>query len=373
MSFANHPRADTLVAEIVPLNAVPEAWDAQWGELAQRAAEPNAFAESWFVRASIAHLPLPTDARMLSVWQGPMLLGLLPLCVAPRYGRLPIRHVSNWLHYHAFLGTPLVRRGSEAAFWATMLGALDAAPWAPAFLHVNGLTSDGAVLAALRATRRADIVHRTSRAMLASDLSPAAYYETHVRKKKRKEIGRLQSRLREQGGVAFEKLGAADDVSDWIDAFLNLEASGWKGRAGTALRDDPATRAFFTATVTGALAASKLEFLRLTLDGVPIAMLVNFLNPPGSFSFKIAFDEAYARYSPGVLIQLDNLNILDRAEIAWMDSCAVEDHSMINSLWAERREIVRVTVPLAGIGRRAAFEACRALENTSAFVRRLKA
>ena len=48
---------------------------------------------------------------------------------------------------------------------------------------------------------------------------------------------------------------------------------------------------------------------RLDLDGKPLAMLVNFLTAPGSFSFKTAFDEAFSRYSPGVLIQLDNLAI----------------------------------------------------------------
>ena len=43
----------------------------------------------------------------------------------------------------------------------------------------------------------------------------------------------------------------------------------------------------------------------------------------------------YARFSPGVLIQLENLKILDRGDVAWMDSCAVQDHPMIDSLWTE--------------------------------------
>jgi hypothetical protein len=53
-----------------------------------------------------------------------------------------------------------------------------------------------------------------------------------------------------------------------------------------------------------------------------------------------------------------------------MDSCAVEDHPMINSLWGERRGIVRVTVPLSGFRRRAEFRLCRALEDASAALRR---
>jgi hypothetical protein len=111
--------------------------------------------------------------------------------------------------------------------------------------------------------------------------------------------------------------------------------------------------------------------LRIDVDGAPVAMLVNFLTAPGSFSFKIAFDEAYARFSPGVLIQIANLDILDRSDIAWMDSCAVENHSMINSLWGERRTLVRLTVPLAGPRRRLTFALCRLAERLAARVRRI--
>jgi CelD/BcsL family acetyltransferase involved in cellulose biosynthesis len=369
VSAIDHPRAASIHVEVVPLTAIPARWDAAWATLATRASEPNSFSESWFVRASAAHMPVCESARLLAVWQGPEMLGVMPLVVAPRYGRLPVAHVENWLHYHAFLGTPLVRYGHEQLFWHSAIDALDRADWAPAFLHVNGLVEDGPVHAALAAVRRTDIVHRAERALLETTLTPDAYYETHVRKKKRKEIGRLKSRLAELGTVTCERITEADAIDLWCNDFLVLEASGWKGRAGSALGADPATRAFFTDAVSAARERNRLEMIRLSLDGKPIAMLVNFLAPPGSFSFKIAFDEDFARFSPGVLIQLENLSVLDRADIAWMDSCAVSDHSMINSLWAERRSIVRVTVPLTGTKRRALFAASRSLERMSALVR----
>jgi CelD/BcsL family acetyltransferase involved in cellulose biosynthesis len=370
MSVIDHPRADSFHTEVVPLSAIPDGWDAPWAVLASRASEANSFAESWFLRASAAHIAHPESARVIAVWQGPDLLGVMPLVLAPRYGRIPVAHVENWLHFHAFLGTPLVRAGRETAFWTGVLEELDGADWAPAFLHINGLVENGPIHNALAAARRADIVLRSERALLESELSPTAYYETHVRKKKRKEIGRLKSRLAELGPVSCGRLSADDDIALWINDFLALEASGWKGRAGSALGADDSTRRFFTDAVSAAHASKKLEILRLSVGDKPIAMLVNFLAVPGSFSFKIAFDEDYSRFSPGVLIQLENLAILDRPDIAWMDSCAVSDHSMINSLWAERRSIVRVTVPLKGRRRRALFTASRSLEKASAIVRR---
>lgn len=371
MTFEVYPQAEAPIVTVVNLTEIPRSWAGVWDDLSANASEPNPFTERWFLEPSIRNLATTAEAHMITVWQGPSLIGMIAVHIALKYGRTPIRHVQNWQHYHAFLGTPLVRAGCERSFWAATLDELDAANWAPSFLHLCGLVADGPVLAALQQERRADIVHQTERALLKSDLSSQAYYELNVRKKKRKEIGRLQARLAELGKVTCERLNPDGPVNDWIAAFLELETSGWKGRAGSALSDNPATQSFFEETILSAFAEEKLEMLRLSLDGKPIAMLVNVIAPPGSFSFKIAFDENYARYSPGVLIQLENLKILDTAGIDWMDSCAVEDHSMINSIWAERRTIVRVTVPLKGMRRALAFHVSRSLERLSATLRRL--
>jgi CelD/BcsL family acetyltransferase involved in cellulose biosynthesis len=318
---------------------------------------------------------------MIAVWSGTgrsrELIGLMPVRIERGYAHLPVRFVQNWRHHHNFLGTPLVAAGRESAFWTALLGALDAAPWASGFFHLNKIVEDGPVHrglreAAARLGRPCDIVQRSERAMLASALSPDEYYQQAVRKKKRKELKRLSARLAELGIVAFERLGADGDADGWCAQFLALEASGWKGRQGSALAQDPATDAFFRDVITGARAAGRLEAIRLTLDGRPIAMLVNFPTPPGAFSFKIAIDEDFARFSPGVLIQIENLAVLGNPDIAWTDSCAVEDHAMINSLWRERRSIVRVSVPLSGRRRRAIFALARTVESASALLRRRK-
>ena len=83
-------------------------------------------------------------------------------------------------------------------------------------------------------------------------------------------------------------------------------------------------------------------------------MLVNFLTPPHAFSFKTAYDERFARYSPGVLLQRENLSIASREGIAWADSCAAPDHPMIDRIWREKREIARISIAIGGRARRAA-------------------
>lgn len=360
-----------LSADFLPLGLIDPAFAADWDDLAADASEPNAFMERWFVSAGAEHIPPRRDGRLLAVREDDQLIGLLPLAVEPRYGRLPIAHVENWLHYHCFLGGPLLRRGHEQAAWTAILEALDTDPGSTGFLHLTGLVENGPVHRALLAAadRPCDTVHRIERALLESELSPAAYYEATVRKKKRKEIKRLQSRLAELGNVTTTRLTDRDDLPGWIDTYLALERSGWKGRSGSALACEPHAAAFFRDALNAAFDAGKLELLRLDLDGKPLAMLVNFLTAPGAFSFKTAFDEAFARYSPGVLIQLENLAILDNPSIVWMDSCAAADHPMIDSLWGQRRAIVRVTLPLAGWRSRTLFKAARAVERLAETLR----
>lgn len=373
---ASAPRADRRAPASVDAVAVAQPGDrldAAWTALAAEASEPNPFAEAWFVRPGLEHLA-PDGVRLLELQDAGHLLGLLPVTLAERYGRAPIRHVQNWRHGNDFLGTPLVRAGRESEFWAAVLARLDGARWAPGFLHIDGLVEDGPVhrglIEAARALGRpAPTVHRSKRALLDSRATPEGYYADTVRKKKRKELGRLARRLADLGEVTSATLSDAGDLTAWCDLFLALEDRGWKGRAGSSLASDPATAAFFRAAMAGAAAAGRLDFRRLDLDGAPVAMLISFVTPPGAFSFKTAFDESFARFSPGVLIQLDNLGLMTREEIDWIDSCAAEGHPMIDSLWGERRGIVRVSVPLSGVRRRLVFGVARGLEMASGRLR----
>jgi len=337
----------------------------EWTALAARAAEPNPFTEHWFAAASLAHFGRFHDLRLVEVRRDDRLIGVMPLSIERGYARLPLRYIQNWWHHQMFLDAPLVEAGQERAFWEAVLAALDEADWAPNFLHVRGIPEDGPLRRALAEARSAPIVHRRVRAFLDSELSPEAYYEQAVRGKKRKELRRQKNRLAELGAVSASILVDEADLTPWCDTYLALERAGWKGKAGTALACDPHAAAFFRDVAAAAFAAGRLQFRRLDVGDRTVAMLVNFLTPPGSYSFKTVFDEDYARFSPGVLLQIENLDLLERPDIAWMDSCAIEDHPMIDGLWTERRSIVRVTVPLKGARRAGAYALVRALERAA--------
>ena len=363
MALARAPAAP--VARLRPLREAIAGLADDWTRLAAEAAEPNPFYEHWFVAAAST---AAGDVGLLEVWRGPKLIGVMPLAAESGYAKLPVRFAVNWRHDQMFVGTPLVAAGEEEAFWRAALDLLDGQDW-PTLLHLRSLVEDGPVHRGLLAARDCSVAYREQRAFLESDLSPEAYYEQAVRAKKRKELRRQRNRLAELAPVAFRQFADGDDLGEWCDAYLRLERVGWKGEAGTAFACSPARAQFFREVVAGARVSGRLQFLRLDLGEKVVAMLVNFRCAPGSFSFKTVFDEDFARFSPGVLIQRENLAILDDSDIAWMDSCAAEDHPMIDSFWRERRSIVRVTVPLAGARRRALHAVCRTLERGATVTR----
>lgn len=335
---------------------------AAWNDLATEAVEPNAFTESWFLRPALEQFDPQNRARFFTYWDGAQLCGLMPVAVQSQYGRWLMPHVQNWLHHNAFLGTPLVRKGYEHGFWQAFLEQMDREPGQALFAHIHCLTIGGELAAALEQVcamqkRRCALVHRTERALLEGGLAPEAYLDVAVRGKKRKELRRQKNRLAEEGALTFTRDNGATGLAEWTHEFLALEQRGWKGTNRSALACAQQTRALFTETLAGAAVAGKLQRLDLRLDGKPLAMLVNFLCAPGSFSFKTAFDEDYARFSPGVLLQIENLSLLGDPDVDWCDSCAAEGHPMIDSLWTGRRAVGRYSVAIGGSSRRAIFGA----------------
>lgn len=371
-----HPAFPTIAAEAAPLTvrvvdplALSEELATAWDRLADDASEPNPFAERWCLQSALHLLDPERHARLVIVRDGSagQVIGVMPLAPATRYGRLPLRHVTGWSHPNQFHGAPLVRAGMENLFWSILLGWCDASGWAHTLVHVPRLTEDGPLHRALVDVARvrgseAEVVHREERALLESNLSPEAYWDEAVRAKKRKELRRQANRLAEQGAISFRRWQAGDPLEPWVDAFLDLEARGWKGKAGSALASHGETEAWFRAILAGAAEAGKLDMRSLDLDGRPLAMLINFLCPPGGFSFKTAFDEDYARFSPGVLLQQHNLDLLDDDRIAWVDSCAAPGHPMIDSVWRERRHLVWINAPLSGGSDRLRFRAVARIE-----------
>ncbi|MXO83136.1 GNAT family N-acetyltransferase [Altererythrobacter aestiaquae] len=341
----------------------------EWNALTQIAVEPNPFFESWNLCPALTAFDPKGAVELVTFRQNGVLCGLLPIERAKVYYGYLIPHISAWLHDNAFCGVPLVARGAERAFWQALLRWASDSTRSALLLHLMHLPEDSplveALSSSLEANQPAAIVHREERAMLRSGQSSEDYFTASMSGKKRKELRRQFNRLSDLGTVAIEREKGSTQITRWIDTFLALEAAGWKGKEGSALASNTDTEQLFRQSLAGAAKAGRLERLSLTLSGRPIALLANFVSAPGVFSFKTTFDEDYARFSPGVLLQRENLKLLDNSAIEWADSCAAADHPMIERIWREKRSIVRINVGLGGALRQTAFKHMIRAENGS--------
>lgn len=361
------PGSVTAISLLTLAEVEQPAFIAAWDRLVAHAAEPNPFFEPWFLLPSLRQWAASEHVVIKAWYHQGRLSGLVPIVRTTQYYGNGVTHAKGWLHPNAFCGVPIIAAGHEEEFWRALLAHLDRMARRALFLHLPLLPADGLVSVALdrvlAATGRAHyLVAEENRALLTGESSAAEYLTAAMSAKKRKELRRQHNRLAEEGALSFERTEGAGGLAEWITEFLALEAAGWKGEAGSALASAPDTRALFIDALTSAAAAGRLERLALRLDGRAIAMLANFITAPGAYSFKTAFDEDYARFSPGMLLQLENLALIERPDIQWADSCAVEGHPMIERLWRGHRRMVSRNIAIGGPARRALFRMLKAYE-----------
>lgn len=357
------------------------AHSAAWDDLALHAADPNPFYESHALLAALAQLPDGKQVQTVLVWakhplpkQPPILVGLFPLVRHARWKGLPLTALATWKHLYAYLGTPLVRADRAGEVIDAFLDWL-ASDSGVSLMQWDTIVADTAFRHALTdaLNRRGISAHtdeRHTRAVFRPDRSAEAFYERSIGGKKRKELRRQERRLAELGTVVIEDAG---DPDAWVDEFLALEASGWKGTRGTSMQDDPHARELFRAYCRGAHARGRWMAWSLRLDGRPIAMKCNLRAGAGALAFKIAYDEQLAKFSPGVLLELDHVRRLhEPGAPAWVDSGAAAHHPMINHLWRDRVGIETLLTPTGDRAGRVVTAALPLLRLTRALLRRTK-
>lgn len=322
-----------------------------WAQLCREASEPNVFYEPALLLPALRHLVGDEEVYVVLVYQRAAgredrLVGLFPLHRGS-YRGLPVAQVSLWEHMHCFLTTPLVARDAVAPALEAFLEYL--AGERASLIEWGVLGADGPIYEALCGCleRRGLPFHETrsfERAVLERAESAAQFLEANLKKSRRKSLRRNRRKLEEEGAVGTRRLGVDEDPLPWIEAFLAIEASGWKGREGTALQQSPEQRRFFVAAALELARHGKLAMLGLTLDDRFIAMQCNFRtagDSGGSFSFKMAYDETFARFGPGTLTETFNIELFHDDPVArWEDSCCSDSGAVVEEFWQGRRRIV---------------------------------
>ena len=133
-------------------------------------------------------------------------------------------------------------------------------------------------------------------------LLPYEQTRRRISKNMRNRLNTAKNRLERAGGGRFRHARDVEELQALYREFLRVEASGWKGAAGTAVRDNPALTQFFHNMMTRFGALGRSEITVLEVGGAVVSAQLSTVFGDTCYMHKICYDEAYGKLSPGHLV-----------------------------------------------------------------------
>ncbi|MDH6260992.1 GNAT family N-acetyltransferase [Bradyrhizobium sp. BR13661] len=333
---------------LVPLTAIEPG---QWRALAQRAVEPNGYyLPAWELAVSAtARGRIGASALSVGAGSSTRLIGLMPVVSLWQAWKIPLPALVS-AHPYGTLCSPLIDRDTSVEAATRLLQrAREAGAHA---LILRDVALDGAAMGSFsdalgRAGLKPRMLGSHVRASLDATQDGDRLLHDALGAKKLKELRRQRHRLEAHGAISFDVARKPEEIKSALETFLQLEASGWKGRRGTALVQDAGDATFIRRAVPALAETAQCEIVSLHAGATPVAAGIVLRHQDRAFFFKLGIDERFAKYSPGVQLTLDlTRHLCADPTIASADSTASADHPMINPIWRGRLAIGDVLIPL---------------------------
>jgi CelD/BcsL family acetyltransferase involved in cellulose biosynthesis len=334
------------ILEPEALSALAPAWDG----LCERAIEDNAYYTPRYARALIDNAESHSRVHFALVWRHNALVALLPFTRSPIETPILGTAARAWQTAYTFSCTPLIDRANApdaADALVDLLGSVNEGEWIIPALNRHGDASLNIIDALEKINSPWRFMNSFRRATLKTGDSFEEHMETHVASKRRRELARNRRRLEAIGRVAHESYRSGDKLTRAVEAFLAIEARGWKGKRRTALACHPDTRKFALDAFTGGEMDSICRADMLTLNGAPIAVGLTVFAGITGFTVKCTYDETYRNYSPGLLLEVEVIrSFLTDRWATRLDAGTAGTH-VIDDLWPGRIEVADLLFTLA--------------------------
>jgi CelD/BcsL family acetyltransferase involved in cellulose biosynthesis len=365
MLMLHRPTASELVrAEIISRDEMLKSRGA-WQRLADNSVEDNVYYAPIYAGALLQTVESKTNVSFAAVWRDSELVALLPFVSSAPFPSLLIPWTA-WQSEYTYSCTPLLHRNWRllaAENLVTLLTSANPGEWTFPRMNIKGPVCQ-AIIAALDRTQRPwTIAKPFARAVLDVSGTFAEHLEDRIPAKRRRDLARNRRRLEKLGVVAFETHCLGPELSAAVDAFLQIEGRGWKGRRGSALACHAATREFALKAFSPASSHTHCRADVLKVNGQPIAVGLTLFSGQTGFTVKCAYDEQYATYSPGLLLELEFLRSVLQEKWATRIDSGTDGAHVIDGLWPGRTEVADLVFSAATSLRGARFSAFLAGES----------
>lgn len=296
---ARSPRKPLRIEAIRDLSEL-EPIAAEWDTLALTAAHNRPMSSHAWVSAFLEHRLKPGESWVcLFAYDGADLVGVLPLVIRPR--RLALGGIPLQVPFSVDI---LASPGREEEVIPFLLSSIRRFIPSWSILRLTRLPQSSptvSVAGQRRPGMRAVAMYDGEGSFISlqgcDDACRASLSRNFLRNltKARNKLAKLQ-------GVEIISVEGEQAGPTHLEAFADLEASGWKGRGKSAMKDSPVLMVFYHTLTRRLAAAGWLQWYFLRAEGKVIAAQMNVRFGPSLVIYKIAYDETYARCSPGNLL-----------------------------------------------------------------------
>lgn len=170
-------------------------------------------------------------------------------------------------------------------------------------------------------------------------------YWSQRSKSTRKSIRRAIKKLEKEGMAAsYNIVDTRTELQDALRIYGELESAGWKGREGSAIESDNQQGAFYSEVLSAYIDQGRAKVHQLKFDGKVVASLLTIEDEQMNIALKTTYDETYAKYAPGRLLDYYMLQEMLKdgcdLKIENYTNASVEDQKW----WPRVRDMYHVTV-----------------------------
>ncbi len=301
--------SDNIVVEWYSLNNINDDLKSQWDTLAMNQAVPLPMATyAWQTSLVDTLLSSNEEIVVCMLFDNNRLCGLLSLVIKP--GFMKRMHVSTPYYIHSAFSDLLVSDNKKNCISAIVLREIkkryNKGLYEVAF---RGYPEDSILTSSdiINVCHLCKLYSYTQPRGTGSYLPVISDWKTwngSLSKNILATIRKSKNRIKKDllPSPEYKWLQGKEITSEYFNLFIELEASGWKGRQGSAIKNDKLLHQFYLRIHNKISELGWLELHLMSVNGEIIAAHFGVRMKRTLILLKIAFDENYARYTPGSLL-----------------------------------------------------------------------
>jgi CelD/BcsL family acetyltransferase involved in cellulose biosynthesis len=274
----------------------------EWDSLVRSRARPSPFLLHGWLVEWWRHYGEGGELAVHVAYRNGRLVAALPLCLRMRYGLQVLSFLGGDT---SSLGDVLLADGERPEVAATL--AERAAGSGQDFADFSGLPAESRLVAELGSGLT--LIQRSEAPVLDLSAGWDAVYGSKLSSKKRSHHRRRRRQLAQLGRVEVAVARTQAELDQALEDAFMLHVLRWHGRPDGSGFATAVGRSFHHATAKALAPLDVPRIVTLKLDGRPIAFHYYLVLEGRMYVYRIAFDPAFGRFSPGAINTLDAIEV----------------------------------------------------------------